>query len=210
MSSIADQGHYSHEDWVDFVRDVAPSTGSKRCSDTSRRAVNRAGEVHETWKAVLETVREEPSFEPPAEAMRLAKAALRRDEASASVSRIVRATAKLLFDSQLAAAAAGVRTLRPGPRKLLYLCENEKFLVDLQVEPSRDRAKTVLIGQVMGLDTRRAARSPECRCGCSSRKRLIAQDEDEPIRRISASSSTARATICLSSSISITPTWSSR
>jgi hypothetical protein len=66
---------------------------------------------------------------------------------------IVRAAAKLLFDSQLAGAGAGVRTLRPGPRRLLYLCQNEKFLFELQVELSRDRAKIVLIGQVMELDT---------------------------------------------------------
>ena len=152
MSSIADKGHYSHEDWVDFVRDVAPLDQLEAMQRHLAAGCESCGEVHETWKAVLETVREEPSFEPPAEAMRLARALYAGTKPRRRVA-IVRATAKLLFDSQLAAAAAGVRTLRPGPRKLLYLFENEKFLFDLQVELSRDRAKIVLIGQVMELDT---------------------------------------------------------
>ena len=151
MSSIADGGHYSHEDWVDFVRDVAPLDQLDAMRRHLAAGCESCGEVHETWKAVLETVREEPSFEPPAEAMRLARALYAGTKPRRVP--IVRATATLLFDSQLAAAAAGVRTLRPGPRKLLYLFENEKFLFDLQVELSRDRARIVLIGQVMELET---------------------------------------------------------
>ena len=152
MSSIADQRHYSHEDWVDFVRDVAPLDQLQAMRRHLAAGCESCGEVYQTWKAVLETVRQEPSVEPPAQALRLARA-LYAGTTPRRGAAIVRATAKLLFDSQLAAAAAGVRTLRPGPRKLLYLFENEKFLFDLQVERSKDRAKIVLIGQVMELDT---------------------------------------------------------
>jgi hypothetical protein len=150
MSSIADQGHYSHEDWVDFVRGVAPRDQLDAMQRHLAEGCESCGEVHETWKAVLEIAREEPSFEPPAKAMRLARALFAGAQPRGPVA-LIRATAKLLFDSQLATAAVGVRTLRPGPRKLLYLYE--KFLFDLQVERSRDRAKITLIGQVMELDT---------------------------------------------------------
>jgi hypothetical protein len=152
MSSIADKGHYSHEDWVDFVRGVAPVNQLEGMQRHLAAGCELCTEVHATWKAVLETAAEEPSFEPPAEAMRLARA-LYAGTHPRRPSAIVRVTAKLLFDSQLAAAAAGVRTLRRGPRKVLYVCENEKFLFDLQLERSRDRAKLVLIGQVVELDT---------------------------------------------------------
>ena len=152
MSSIADQGHYSHEEWVDFVRDVAPLDQLKAMRRHLAAGCESCGEVHETWKAVLETIRQEPGVEPPAEAMRLARALYAGTKPRRGVA-IVRATATLLFDSQLAAAAPGVRTLRPGPRKLLYLFENERFLFDLQVELSKDRARIVLIGQVIELDT---------------------------------------------------------
>jgi hypothetical protein len=152
MSNIADTGHYSQEDWVDFVRDVAPPDQFEAMQRHLAAGCELCMEVHAIWKAVLETAAEEPSFEPPAETMRLARALYAGTQPRRAVD-IIRATAKLVFDSQLASAAAGVRTLRRGPRKLLYVCENEKFLFDLQVERSRDRAKIVLIGQVMELDT---------------------------------------------------------
>jgi hypothetical protein len=152
MSSTADKGHYSQEDWVDFVRDVASPDQFEAMQRHLAAGCELCREVHATWKAVLETAAEEPSFEPPAEAMRLARALYTGTKPRRPIA-IVRATAKLLFDSQLEGATAGVRTLRRGPRKLLYLCENEKFFFDLQVERSRDRAKIVLIGQVMELDS---------------------------------------------------------
>jgi hypothetical protein len=152
MSGIADERHYSHEDWVDFVRDVAPLDQLEAMRRHLAAGCESCREVHQTWKAVLETVRAEPSVEPPAEALRVARALYAGTKPRRGAG-ILRATAKLLFDSQLAAAAAGVRTLRPGPRKLLYLFENEKFLFDLQVEPARDHARIVLIGQVLELDT---------------------------------------------------------
>ena len=152
MSGIADERHYSHEDWVDFVRDLAPPDQLEAMRQHLAAGCESCREVHDTWKAVLETIRAEPSVEPPAEAMRRARALYAGTKPWRSVP-IVRATARLLFDSHLAAAAAGVRALRRGPRKLLYLFEKEKFLFDLQVEPSRDHARIVLIGQVMELET---------------------------------------------------------
>ena len=85
MSNIADEGHYSHEDWVDFVRDVAPldqleamqrhlAAGCESC----------AGGLTKPGKRFSRSIREEPSLEPPAEAMRLARALYAADEASAS------------------------------------------------------------------------------------------------------------------------------
>ena len=128
MGSIADKGHFSHEDWVDFVRDVAPPDQLDAMQRHLAAGCESSREVHETWKAVLETVGEEPSFEPPAEVIRLARAHYAGTKPRRRVA-IVRATAKLLFDSQLAAAAAGVRTLRQGPRKLLYVCGNSDHLM---------------------------------------------------------------------------------
>jgi hypothetical protein len=152
MSSIADEGHYSQEDWVDFVRDVAPLDQLEAMQRHLAAGCESCAEAHETWKAVLETVRGEPAVEPPAEVMRLARA-LYAGTTPGRRGAIGSATAKQLFDSHVAAAAAGVRTRRTGPRKLLYLFENEKFLCDLQVELSNDRGKIVLIGQVIELET---------------------------------------------------------
>ena len=147
----AGQVHYSLEDWADFVRDVAPSDRHEVMRRHLAAGCESCGEVQETWKAVLGIVREEPTFEPPAGAVRVARAVFAALKFRRRLA-IAGATAKLLFDSQLAASAAGVRTLRLGPRRVHYLHENERFLVDLQFEPSKDRAKVVLIGQVTELD----------------------------------------------------------
>ena len=105
MSGIADERHYSHEDWVDFVRDLAPPDQLEAMRRHLAAGCESCREVHHTWKAVLETIREEPGVEPPAEAMRLARALYAATNPRRRGA-IARATATLLFDSQLAAAAA--------------------------------------------------------------------------------------------------------
>jgi hypothetical protein len=149
MSDMPSQRHYSQEDWVDFVRDATASGRHEAMQQHLAEGCESCRETHETWKAVLGTLRQEPNFEPPAGAMRLAKlvyAATKPQHRST----LEELAATLLFDSEHAVAAAGVRALRPGPRKLLY--GNGEFLVDLQFEPSKNRAKTILTGQVMELD----------------------------------------------------------
>ena len=146
MTNIAGQDHYSHEDWVDFVRDAAGPGRHEAMQRHLAEGCESCRELCETWKAVLGIVKREPAFEPPAGAMRLAKAFFAPTAPQPRFA-LARATAKLLFDSQLAVATAGLRTLRSGPRKLLY--ENGDFLVDLQIAWSPDRERTFLVGQVM-------------------------------------------------------------
>jgi hypothetical protein len=142
--------HYAHEDWVDFVREAIPVERHELMARHLASGCESCQEAHATWQAVLGIFRQERSFEPPAGTGRLltlvyAATKPRRD------SHVLGATESLLFDSARAAAAAGVRTLRSRSQKLLY--RNSEFLVDLQFEPSTNRAKTVLTGQVVGMDT---------------------------------------------------------
>jgi hypothetical protein len=142
--------HYESADWVDFVRDVAQpelfhgmqrhlADGCAICQD-----------LHDTWRAVLAAARAEPSFEPPPSALRRAGALYRPAQAQRATDRPHAAVATLLFDSYLTA-VTGVRSLRHGPRKLLY--GKDDFLIDLQIEPARQRRELVLTGQVMEMNT---------------------------------------------------------
>jgi hypothetical protein len=145
---MARHHQYSHEDWVDFVREAVPPERREAMQRHLESGCESCREAHDTWKAVSGTLRQEPSFEPPAGAVRLAKlvyAATRPQPPPG----LAEATMQLLFNSQVAA-SAGIRALRSRSQKLLY--GNGEFLVDLQFEPSMNRHKTVLTGQVLGLD----------------------------------------------------------
>jgi hypothetical protein len=194
VSNTAGQIHYSLEDWVDFVRDVAPSDRHEAMQRHLAAGCESCGEVHETWTAVLGILSEEPTFEPPAGAVRLARAVYAATKPRRRFA-IAGETAKLLFDGQLAA-AAGVRTLRPGPRRVLYLYEHEKFLVDLQVEPSKDRAKIVLIGQVTELD-KDEPHVTEMQVLLFRQQKLIAETDTNPFGEFSVEFDGTDDDLCL-------------
>ena len=64
MNNIAEKRHYSHRDWVDLVQDVAPSTSSKRCGNTSLRAAIVRRSLR-NWRAVRDRQAEPVSSRLP-------------------------------------------------------------------------------------------------------------------------------------------------
>jgi hypothetical protein len=140
---------YTDEDWVDFVRGTVATERHDAMQQHLESGCATCRDAHDTWKAVLGACRQEPGFEPPAAAVRLARlvyAATRPRRGSAA------AETTLLFDSRSATAAVGLRAVRPGPRPRKLLYKNGEFLVDLQLETSETRSKSVLTGQVMELE----------------------------------------------------------
>src|SRR5215475_4059030 len=98
--------HYSTEEWIDFVKGAsAPSTmqemqkhldsGCKRCARTAA-----------TWQKVQSSAAQESSFRPPADTVRVVKAAFGNAgfEPKPGLTGIV---AELIFDSFQAPAVAG-------------------------------------------------------------------------------------------------------
>ena len=59
--------------------------------------------------------------------------------------------ARLLFDSQLAAARAGLRATKPGSRTLVYASDD--YLIDVQLQSGSARGDTLLIGQITSAQT---------------------------------------------------------
>src|ERR1700752_2084231 len=110
--------HYTAEQWIDFLNDVATQTdrsgmqkhldqGCKRCSRTLSR-----------WQKVRRAATAEASYHPPIEAVRSAKAMFagsewaRKEGAARGI--------EILFDSLLKPALEGIRSAGGDARRMLY------------------------------------------------------------------------------------------
>jgi hypothetical protein len=140
--------HFSTEEWVDFVNHVIASnqrvamqkhlaTGCKRCTETVS-----------LWQKVSKSAAAEASYQPPANTVRLAKAAF----ATAGMARAQegsRGLVEVLFDSFLQPAAAGARSVVIGTRQMLYRAD--PYQIDIQIEPKPGSNRLVITGQLLDL-----------------------------------------------------------
>jgi hypothetical protein len=143
--NISAADHFPLEDWADFARHVARP---ENCTAMQRHLDDRCGActaLHNTLVAVDALARADAQYEPPASTMRLAQALYSQPKPAGCLERALESV-RLLFDSQLAPATAGVRGGPARPRQLLFASSDR--VIDLQVMPSHERARTVLIGQI--------------------------------------------------------------
>ena len=136
--------HFAAEDWADFARGVA------ECHDAMQAHLEsgcrKCAELRTSFASVYEVADRDPQYEPPGWTLRVVKAAFDRATPMGAIARAAQAV-KLLFDSQLAAAPAGVRNAVWGqPRRLVFAVGD--VVLDLQVLPSPEPGAKVLIGQV--------------------------------------------------------------
>jgi len=140
--------HFSTEEWVDFVNKVIASnqrdamqkhlaTGCKRCSETVS-----------LWQKVSKSAAAEVSYQPPADTVRLAKAAF-ATAGMAQAQEGSRGPIEVLFDSFLQPAVAGSRSVVIGTRQMLYRAD--PYQIDIQIEPKLGSNRLVITGQLLDL-----------------------------------------------------------
>jgi hypothetical protein len=140
--------HFSTEEWVDFVNKVIESnqrdamqkhlaTGCKRCSETVS-----------LWQKVSKSAAAEVSYQPPADTVRLAKAAF-ATAGMAQAQEGSRGPIEVLFDSFLQPAVAGSRSVVIGTRQMLYRAD--PYQIDIQIEPKLGSNRLVITGQLLDL-----------------------------------------------------------
>ena len=93
------------------------------------------------WQGVFAVAREEAHNTPPSELIRVVKSQL-----TTLAPRKPRSLARLLFDSCLQPAMAGVRGSVPA-RQLLY--ETDELCIDLRLEVRRTERRVSMIGQIL-------------------------------------------------------------
>jgi hypothetical protein len=140
--------HFSTNEWVDFVNQVLAagqretmqnhlSTGCKQCKETVS-----------LWQKVSKTAAAEATYQPSADAVRLAKAAFAASGLAQS-KKASQGLIEVLFDSFAQPAVAGARSVVIGTRQMLYRAD--PYQIDIQIEPKPGTNRLVVTGQLLDL-----------------------------------------------------------
>lgn len=132
--------HYDEASWADFARGVASEEAKASMQQHLDSGCRECGGLLRMWQEVLSVARNESALAPPPDAVHLAKSRF------AMVRSWSRPQVRLVFDSSLQPATAGVRG-SVSARQFLY--ETDDFCIDLRLQPHREARLTSVIGQVL-------------------------------------------------------------
>jgi hypothetical protein len=138
--------HFSSEQWTDFVRSTLKQEDMREMQAHLESGCEHCKADLAAWTRVTDLGAREDAYEPPAAAVKMAKAALKLHGQPARSP-----IAKLLFDSLQTPVVAGVRSSSSQPRQMLYGFDD--YRVDLRFEPNFDADKALLVGQILSTDT---------------------------------------------------------
>ncbi len=136
----AELTHFSEEAWADFVRDLVAPTMRTTMQQHVNHGCAKCQTAMEVWQQVMSIAKAENTLTPPDDVVRMSNS-----QFAATFSKAKHGI-HLLFDSDLAPVAAGLR----GPvsaRQFLY--ETDDYYIDLRLEPRRDADSACLVGQVL-------------------------------------------------------------
>jgi hypothetical protein len=140
--------HFSTEEWIDFVNQLL--SGERR--DTMQAHLDSGCEpcakTVSLWQRVRQTAAAEAAYEPPAGAVRIAKAAFAA-AGFASKQEESKSFAEVLFDSFKQPVMVGARSGLATSRQMLYRAD--PYQIDLQIEPKPGVNSLVVTGQLMDI-----------------------------------------------------------
>ena len=138
--------HFSREEWIDFVNQVTPAEWRRAMEKHLASGCKSCKETVSLWQKVRKQASEEAAYKPPADVVRLAKAAFLGSRA-APESKPSRGVVQLLFDSFAQPALAGARSAAMGTRQMLYRAD--PYQIDIQVEVKPASNRLVVTGQLL-------------------------------------------------------------
>lgn len=137
--------HFKTEEWIDFVNQML-SGDQKRDMQTHLESCKRCTKEVSKWQRVRQSAAEEKRYQPPADVLRVVKAAFAGSglwkEGKKTGGKI-----KVLFDSFLQPAFEGARSVASGTRQMLY--QAEPYQIDVQIEAKPASNRIVVTGQLM-------------------------------------------------------------
>jgi hypothetical protein len=140
--------HYSTEEWVDFVNQIVTSGQQQAMQKHLATGCKPCKETVSLWQKVSKTATAEASYQPPADTVRLAKAAYLTTRLN-TPPKESRSLVEVLFDSFLQPAVAGARSVVIGTRQMLYRAD--PYQIDIQIEPKPGTNRLVITGQLLDL-----------------------------------------------------------
>ena len=142
--------HFTTEEWIDFVNQVTAHKKQEAMRKHLGSGCKGCREKFALWQKVRGTAVSEANYQPPADAVRVVKAAF----ASARIAgqeEEAKSLVEVLFDSFLQPEVAGARSRATGARQMLYRADS--FQIDLQIEPKPGSNHMVVTGQLMDVST---------------------------------------------------------
>ena len=138
--------HFSDASWIDFVRGAISPTTKLAMQQHIDEGCEKCRETMQMWQGVFSVAQEETGYTPPGDLVRVVKSQFAGVQPNLKRSPAVR----LLFDSQLQPATAGVRGSVPA-RQLLY--ETDELCIDLRLEVRRSEHRVCMVGQILSRAT---------------------------------------------------------
>jgi hypothetical protein len=143
---MSDSGHFSTDEWADFVRQTGPVDRSAAMQSHLQTGCQKCTIARDTWHLVARSAESTHRYEPPDSTVRIARAVFAMRQPTNGVAHFM-GRARALFDSGRMPLPAGVRSASAAPRKLVYAAG--EYLVDLQVQAAGHQPEaTQLTGQV--------------------------------------------------------------
>jgi hypothetical protein len=140
--------HFTTEEWIDFVNLAASFADREEMENHLRQGCKRCQETVSMWQRVQKSAAAERSYQPPANTLRMVKAAFGaaslKGQRKESRSRI-----SVLFDSFLQPVVEGARSAATDSRQMLYRAD--PFQIDLQIEAKPGSNDLQVTGQLLDL-----------------------------------------------------------
>jgi hypothetical protein len=137
--------HYEPARWLQFVRGELNPEQSAKMQRHLDSPCRKCSETLDMLRKIEATARADADINVPETAVRMARA-IYALEKPAQVKLSARIIARMVFDSFLEPAAAGVRSTRHLARQTLY--EAGDYTIDLRLEPDADSTQVVMVGQI--------------------------------------------------------------
>jgi hypothetical protein len=140
--------HFTTEEWIDFVNEAVSPRELKEMEKHLNEGCKRCQETVSMWQRVQKSAVAEKNYQPPAETLRVVKAAFvasgltgQRKESRSRIS--------VLFDSFLQPVVEGARSAATDSRQMLYRAD--PFQIDLQIEAKPGSNHLMVTGQLLDL-----------------------------------------------------------
>lgn len=141
--------HFKTETWINYVNQVVAAEEKESMETHLEQGCKRCEETVSVWQKVGHSAAAEGNYQPPADTVRVAKAAFAEagleTKRKGAGSRI-----RVLFDSFLQPVYAGARSAGSGTRQMLYRAD--PFQIDVQLETRPGGNRIVVTGQLLNLD----------------------------------------------------------
>ena len=138
---------YKMSDWADYVRGLlSHDEATAMRNHLATAATSEERRLVGSLERLAAAAQQENRLEPPAYAVRSVEA-LFRQRSPHRESIVERLRLDLVFDSMMAPAAAGSRSLHDTSRQLLF--QSDEYALDVRVAYPGDRQGSVVVGQLL-------------------------------------------------------------